>query len=108
MSNQNQLTLDQLIQMINNSRADIVSAESNSSTIAINAFDGLTSHLKTALSIIQNQGKEIIRLQELCKVSNVDYAIPPPPPNPIIAPAPSTQELSSPPVEKVAPKISKK
>jgi len=97
---QNQLSLDQLIEMINNTRDDILRTQSSASTTSITGYDGLTKHLQSCVTQMGNQEKEIIRLQELCKKHNIDYAIPPVQETvpQVIAPHPSTQEISNPPV----------
>ena len=93
---QNPPTFDQVIEAVNNTRDDILRTQSNASTTAITGYDGLTKYLQSAMKQIQDQTKEIIRLQELCQLNKIDYAIPSPP-NPVIAPTPSTQELTAPP-----------
>jgi len=74
--NPQQLTLDQLIQMINNSRDDILRTQSTASTAAIGAYDGLTLQLKSCIDQIQINNKEIIRLQELCIKNKIDITPP--------------------------------
>jgi len=100
--NPQQLTLDQLIQMINNSRDDILRTQSTASTAAISAYDGLTLQLKSCLEQIQITNKEIIRLQKLCIENKIDItppplklpaneAVTPPDAKPVVAPPPKTK-----------------
>jgi len=95
---QNQLDVNQMIEMVNNSRDEIIRKQSDSNTASITAYDGLTRLLQSTLKQIQNQEKEIIRIQELCRKNNIDYAIPPPQ---VVAPQSSTQELTNLPEESV-------
>jgi len=103
---QNGLTIDKLIEAVNNTRDDILRKQSDSDTTTITGYDGLTRHLQSALTQMGNLEKEVIRLQELCKTNNINYAIPPV--SPIIQPHPTTQEISIPPkVETPVPDTSK-
>jgi len=73
----NQPTLDEVI---NNMRDNILRTQSQSSTASITGYDNLVEQLKIFVNQINAQSTEILRLQELCKKSNIDYTIPAPPP----------------------------
>lgn len=88
--------------VVNNMRDNILRSQSQASTVAITSYDGIVEQLAKFGAQLNDNNVEILRLQELCKKNNIDYAIPPQ----IISPAPSTQRISNPTPESVKPKKS--
>ena len=72
--NQNQPTIDQVIQQM---RDDILRTQSTASTAAILGFDKLVDQMRVFASQINDRNIEITRLRELCTKNNIDFAIPP-------------------------------
>lgn len=105
------MTFEQIIQDVNRMRDNIVRQQTDLQVTVMTGFDGTAMYLNSLMKQSDDQTKEILRLQELCKKKGIDYTIPPQPqvipspantPSQVVAPAPSTQELSNPPAE-VAP-----
>jgi hypothetical protein len=71
---QNQMPLEQAV---SNMRDSILRTQSQASTSAITSFDGIVEQLKIFALQINDRNTEIKRLQELCKKSNIDFAVPP-------------------------------
>lgn len=86
-TNQPQNNQPQLQDVINQMRDNILKSQSTSNVAAITGFDNLVEQCKVFVNQINAQSTEILRLQELCKKSNIDYATPP---VPAPVPAPST------------------
>jgi len=87
--------------VVNNMRDNILRTQSQSSTAAITSYDALVEQMGVFVKKSNDQGVEIIRLQELCKKNNINYAIPPV--SQIVSPAPSTQQITNPPAETPKP-----
>ncbi len=62
---------------INNMRDNILRTQSQCSTAAITSFDNMVNQLKIFAQQINDKSVEIVRLQQLCKKNNIEYAIPP-------------------------------
>lgn len=79
--------------VVNNMRDNILRTQSQASTIAITSYDGIVEQLVKFGEQLNDKNVEIVRLQELCKKNNIDYAIAPQ----IVSP--STQQISNPKAE---------
>ena len=66
-----------LEEAINTMRDSILRTQSQCSTVAISSFDNVVNQLKIFAQQINDKSVEIVRLQELCKKNNIEYAIPP-------------------------------
>ncbi len=62
---------------INNMRDSILRTQSQCSTAAITSFDNMVNQLKIFAKQINDKSVEIVRLQQLCKTNNIDFAISP-------------------------------
>lgn len=75
MTAQNQQS--QFNEAITNMRDNILRSQSQASTSAITGFDSLIEQLKVFGMQINDRNTEILRLHELCKKNNIDFAVPP-------------------------------
>lgn len=66
-----------LEQVVNNMRDNILRSNSQASTASITSFDQLVEQLKIFAAQINDKNVEVLRLQELCKKNNIDFAIAP-------------------------------
>jgi len=64
-------------QVINKMRDDVLRSQSTASTTSILSFDNLVEQMKIFVRQINDKDSEIMRLHELCKKNNVDYAVKP-------------------------------
>ena len=62
-------------QVINKMRDDVLRSQSTASTTSILSFDNLVEQMKIFVRQINDKDVEIMRIHELCKKNNVDYAV---------------------------------